>query len=516
MVYNFPLPTTSHLAYHNYIYSNTHPSLPQAASTARHSLRVALKAHKRLTPRERENNLQNVLAALNEYIPYLFAIHDGLSGKSSSSNNKRGDEGDVVDITQKEEIAVEWRPILSSNLALLRAGGSNGARVLRGQGIDFEIAFVIGTLAYVLSGLARVGVLRTLYASSTPSAEQRTAAVQNATKQLLQASAAHSLIARSHTSTEATQNIPQLNTAVQTALASLALGEATLLAVLKDDAYTFSCIQSRNPDDKEWMVRAPEIPKVRAVVFARLCLRAAEYAEQAAAGLGAAVSGKGRGEKSMLVKVDEDLIKYAQTTAKVARAKACRFFGIDAELSGKTGEGIAWMRAGKDALGIRRVEGEATGKGGTLSKLKKGWTDRRDERKLEKSNAESTVVHGGELGRGDDAGWEEEARVIEILESKWVKMNDTVITQVVPPSEPLLSNMPSGRDIHRPPGAYTPPSLDAAQLARMRAPPDEAEQELASLAVEDDSDDGVSPSSERVPPGTFPGTSSATAESDYF
>lgn len=425
MVYNFPLPTTSHLAFHNYLYSNTHPSLPQAASTARHSLRIALKTHKRLTPRERENNLQNVLNALNEYIPYLFAINDGLAGKPSKS----GDEGDAVDITQKEEIAVEWRPILSSSLARLKAGGNNGARALRGQGIDFEIAFVIGTLAYVLSGLARVGVLRTLYASSTPSAEQRTAAVQNATKQLLQASAAHSLIARSHTSTEATQNIPQLNTAVQTALASLALGEATLLAVLKDDAYTFSCIQSRNPDDKEWMVRAPEIPKVRAVVFARLCLRAAEYAEQAAAGFGAAVSGKGRGEKgTLVVKVDEDLIKYAQTTAKVARAKACRFFGIDAELSGKTGEGIAWVRGGKDVLGIRRAEGEATGKGSTLSKLKKGWTDRRDERKLEKSNAESTIVQGGELGRGDDAGWEEEGRVIEILESKWVKMNDTVRT----------------------------------------------------------------------------------------
>jgi hypothetical protein len=91
-----------------------------------------------------------------------------------------------------------------------------------------------------------------------------------------------------------------------------------------------------------------------------------------------------------------------------------------------------------------------------------------------------------------------------------------VITQVVPPSDPLLSNMPSGRDIHRPPGTYTPPSLDAAQLARMRAPPDETEQELANPAVEDDSDDGVSPSGERVPPGTFPGTRSATAESDYF
>ncbi|KAH8692028.1 pH-signaling protein PalC [Talaromyces proteolyticus] len=515
MVYNFPLPTTSHLAFHNYIYSNTHPSLPQAASTARHSLRIALKTHKRLSPRERENNLQNILNALNEYIPYLFAINDGLSGRSTSTKGGGGegneDEGEVVDITLKEEIVVEWRPILSSNLALLKAGGSTGTHAVRGQGIDFEIAFVIGTLGYVLSGLARVIVLRTLYTSLTPTAETRAAAMQNATRLLLQASAAHSLIARSHTSSEATQNIAQLNTGVQTALASLALAEATLLAVLKDDAYTFACIQSRNPDDKEWMVRSPEIPKVRALLFARLCVRGAEYADQAAAGFGSAAGARGG------VKIDEELMKYAQTAARAARAKAFRFFGVDAEMAGKTGEGIAWLRAGKGALGVKRaiVQGGEAGKGSTLSKLKKGWTDRRDERKLEKSNSESAVVQGGELGRGDDAGWEEEGRVIEMLETKWVKMNDTVIAQIIPPSEPLLSNLPSGRDIHSPPAPYTPPLLDEDQLIRMRAPPDEAEQQLSSLAIEDDSDEGVASSGERVP-GSFPGTRSATADSNYF
>lgn len=434
MVYNYNLPTTSHLSFQNYIYSNTHPSLPQTASTARHTLRIALKTHKRLSSRERESNLQTILHALNEYIPYLFAINDGLSGRGiKSGGGNAGSGGDEeVDITLKEEFVVEWRPVLSSLSAILQSassprgvGGSN-TRV-RGRGIDFEIAFVLGTLGYVLSALARVTVLRTLYASSTPSAEQRAAAVQNATKLLLQASAAHTLIATAHSFSDEDGNAhpPQLNTTVQTALASLALAEATLLAVLKDDAYTFACIQARNPNDKEWMVRAPQIPKVRALLFARLCVRSAEYAEQAVSGLGSAgASG------SSTTKIDEDLLKYVQTVAKVARAKACRFFAVDAELAGKVGEGIAWLRAGKGALGIKKAllpEGESAGKSGAFSKLKKGWSDRRDERRLEKSNSGSTVVvQGDELSRGDDAGWEEEGRVIDMLEVKWVKMNNTV------------------------------------------------------------------------------------------
>ncbi|OKL58704.1 pH-response regulator protein palC [Talaromyces atroroseus] len=542
MVYNYNLPTTSHLSFQNYLYSSTHPSLPQAASTARHALRIALKTHKRLSARERESHLQNILNALNEYIPYLFAINDGLSGRGIKSGGGAGEE--EVDITLKEEFIVEWRPVLSSLASILKSasvggggtksGGGGGNTRIRGRGIDFEIAFVIGTLGYVLSGLARVTLLRTLYASSTPTAEQRAAAVQNATKLLLQASSAHTLIATSHsTSDEAIAQdssssssnnnnnnnayaAPQLNTMVQTALASLALAEATLLAVLKDDAYTFTCIQARNPLDKEWMVRAPQIPKVRALLFARLCVRSAEYAEQAVSGLGSAGAGgrTGRGTTTNTTKVDEDLLKYVQTVAKVARAKACRFFAVDAELAGKVGEGIAWLRAGKGALGIKKAllpEGESAGKSGTFSKLKKGWADRRDERRLEKSNSGSmAVVQGDELSRGDDAGWEEESRVIDMLESKWVKMNNTINTQSIPASEPLLSNLPSGRDIHTAPPPYKPPSLDESELIRMRAPPDEADPAISSLAL-DDSDEDISPSDEKDPPGPR----SATTDSYY-
>jgi hypothetical protein len=442
MVYNFNLPTTSHLSFQNYIYSNTHPSLPQAASTARHALRIALKTHKRLSIRERESNLQVVLNALNEYIPYLFAINNGLSGRGIKPAG--GGEEEVVDITLKEEIIVEWRPVLVSSLSsLLKSAGAaatgagNGNNRLKGRGIDFEIAFVVGTLGYVLSDMARVAVLRVLYALTTPTAAQKAAAMQNATRLLLHACSAHTLLARSFTISEeaaTTQenNVPQLNTTVQTALASLGLAEATLLAVLKDDAYTFACIQARNPNDKEWMVHAPEIPKMRALILARLCVRSAEHAEQALSSLGSV--GANRSGTTAAAKIDEDLVKYVQSVIKVSRAKACRFFGIDAELSGKVGEAIAWLRAGKGALGIKRAlvpEGQsAAGKSGAFSKLKKGWSDRRDERRLEKSSSansgSSGVVHGDELSRGDDAGWEEEGRVIEMLEAKWVKMNNTV------------------------------------------------------------------------------------------
>lgn len=418
MVYNFCLPTTSHLSFQDYVTSSTHPSLPQSATITRHALRLALKTHKRLSPRERETHLQTVHNALLEYIPYLFTISRGLSGKPSTS------AGEVVDITLRDELEVEWRPQYGKKIP-----GKRITRV-RGRGIDFEIGFVLSTLGYVLAGLARTGIVRMIYSTATATTEQRTATVQNATRWLLQAYSVHTWLASSTTTSvnEGTEDtatssaFTELNATVQAALASLALAEATLLAILKDDAYTFACVQARNPHDKEWMVKAPEIPKVRASIFARLCVRSAEYAEQAAAGLTSA-SASAAGSK-----VDEDLVKYTQTLSKVSRARACRFLGIDAEMGGKTGEGIAWLRAARGLLGLRRTgdsssssPGAGSQGGSTLSRLRKGWAERREERKLEKSNPVT-----GELPRGDDAGCEEEGRVIEMLETKWTKINDTV------------------------------------------------------------------------------------------
>lgn len=452
MVYAFTLPTTSPLSFQSYISSSTHCSLPQAASTARHALRLALKTHKRLPRGPRQDaHLPTVLSALNEYIPYLFAISHGLAGRPvrddhptsavtdhgciSAENRRSGEE---IEITLRTEIESTWRPTLSSGgvSSLVSSGTVSGSKGLRprggsvaGRGIDFEIAFTLTTLGYVLSRLARVGVLDSLYASTTPTAEQRTAAVQTATKYLLQASSVHRLLASSPVFTAATTaTVPDLDATTQSALASLALAEATLLAVLKDDAYVAACIQSRNPNDKDWMVRAPEIPKVRALLFARLCVRAAEYAEQAAAGLGTVGSGSGKTGR-----VDEEVTRYAGVLGRVARARACRFFGADAELAGKVGEGIAWLRAARTPLGLRGGAGSSTGeqeagassaKGG-FSRLKREWAERREEKKIGK-DAGGSRGEKGPLEPGDDAGRAEEGRVITMLETKWVRMNDTV------------------------------------------------------------------------------------------
>lgn len=434
MVYAFTLPTTSHLSFQAFLSSSTHPSLPQAASTVRHALRIALKTHKRL-PRgpQQDAHLLTILNALNDYLPYLSALSHGLSGTAIGNTNNNSTE--EVEITLRAELESEWRATLSSSTSGLSLKGRPTTKTtttgstgrVKGHGIDFEIAFTLTTLGYVLSNLAHSTVVRTLYAPQTPTPEQRTTAVQTATKYLLQASAVHSYIS----TFQVTSVVPDIHPAAQTALSSLALAEATLLAVLKDDSYVATCIQSRNPNDKDWMIRAPEIPKVRAMLFARLCVRAAEYAEQATAGLGTV----GADEK---VGVEDDLLKYARVLGRVARARACRFFGVDAELAGKVGEGIAWLRAAKGALGLRSgpagvMDGSAKREKG-LSKLKREWTERREERKMEKDAGGRERGEKGELDPGDNAGREEEGRVIEMLESKWVRMNDTVSPTCLPQS----------------------------------------------------------------------------------
>lgn len=464
MVYAFELPSTGHLSFQTSLASTSHPSLPQAASTARHALRQALKIHKRL-PRgaQRDANLPSILTAITEYLPYLLTISKALNTTPLDPNSPVTS----VDLTLRSDIQPEWRPTLTANTAA-RALKHPAPRV-RGQGIDFEIAFVLTTMGYVLSQMAYSGVVRTLYNRTTPTQEQRTVAVQTATKHLLQASAVHTLLASMPPVTTyggGGSVLPDLDPATQNALSLLALAEATLLAVLKDDSYVAACIQSRNPNDKDWMVRAPEIPKVRAHLFARLCLRAAEYADQAGAGLG---SVRADGGKSG---IDEDLTRYVAVLGRVARARACRFFGVDAELAGKIGEGIAWLRAAKGALGVRGARPDETEtKSRGLSRLKQGWMERREERRMEKDAGSRDYHEKGELSPGDHAGREEEGRVIEMLETKWVRMNDTINTQLIPPSADLQANLPSGRDIHSPPGPYKIPTLDAEELAQMRAPP---------------------------------------------
>jgi hypothetical protein len=273
-------------------------------------------------------------------------------------------------------------------------------------------------------------------------------------------------------------------------LASLALADATLVVVSKDDPYSAAVAEDRDENNKDWMYKAPTIKKVRAHLFARICLAAAEHASQAC---GLLTAGK----------VDEDLVKYANDLRRTARGKAARFLAIDADLSDKTGEALAWLKGAKKELGFATELEDGKRKG--LRGLKQNWQERREDRKIEK---------GGEWGL--DAGRFEEGRIVEMLEAKWDKENSTMNVQAVPPFEPFLANMPSGREYHTP-QVYQPPTMDSSTLAQMRAPPDPAE--LAFRGDEEDSG-GEDSHGRSEPVGAFPGTANeygrnATSSSYY-
>ncbi|MCJ1249157.1 hypothetical protein MMC30_006380 [Trapelia coarctata] len=477
MPYAFHLPTTSALSYSLFLQSHSHPSLILTASVQRSVVRDALKKHKRLPLPLQASNLTTVLAALQEYLPYVLALDAGLSSKPVSDEE--------IDVILAKDVEVEWRPCLAAS-----SPGREVARV-KGRGLDYEVCFVLTSLAYTYTLLAR-SQLHTLYAHTTPSPDQRVTAITTATKYLLQANSVHGYLFIRALDAQLPSAAVDVASSTQSALASLALSEATLLAVLKDDSYPAVVAQDRNPNDRDWMVKAPDIPKVRAHLFARLCVGAAEHAGKAHAVLSSPAIAKGD-------RIDESVLKYAKDLQRTAKAKACRFFGIDAELGGKTGEAIAWLLVGKKELGFKVNEDEGAAKIKGLAKFKKDWTERKEDKKIEKG-----------VAWGSDAGLLEESRVIEWLEKKWNKENDLINSQRIPPLSSLLRIMPSGREIHSP-QPYKLPSLDAGIVARMRAPLDREAEASVSLG---DSDDSEKEDSSPVP-GSFPRTSS-NSEPTYF
>lgn len=350
-------------------------------------MRNVLKKHKRLTPQARTSNLSTVLSALEDYIPYLFALDAAICDRVV--------DGEEIEVGLLREIEVEWR----STLVATTPG--RAAPRIKGRGLDYEISFVLHTLASVHTLQARSELLL-LYRAVTPTYDQRNVIITIATKHLLQSNSILSYLASRSAETDASSAVVETLSQTQGGLAALALAEATLLAVLKDDPYPAVVAQDRNKNDKDWMIKPPEIPKVRAHLFARLCLAAAEHASKAEAML----SASGR--------IEEALTIYANDLSKVSRAKACRLFGINVELEGETGQGIAWLIGGKKQLGFRGPSDEGSKIKG-LAKFKKDWTEKKEDKKIEK---------GGEWG--SDAGRLEELRVIEMLEQKWNKMNDTV------------------------------------------------------------------------------------------
>lgn len=528
MPFPFELPTTSSVSFTDYYTSPTHPSLPLAATTSRGVLRDVLKKHKRLPPASQASNLPTVQSALNDYIPHLLALDAGLSSSSPT-----------ITVTPLKPLTTEWRATLT---APPHPGRDHPRTTL--PTLAAELAFALSTLAFAHSLHARAQLHALHLTTTTLSEPQRAAAIAAAMRAFLDAHAIHAhLVHRAATnptnptSASATPAAAETATTTQAALAELALAEATLIAVLKDDPYPPAVAEARSKASSDWMFKAPTLPKVRAHLFARLALCAGEHAGRASAGL--LQQGGAR--------VDEAVARYAGDLRRAARGKACRFLGVDAEAAGRTGEGIAWVRGARRELGVEGAEGEAGG--GLKARVRKGWAEKREDRRVER---------GADWGA--DAGRLEEGRVVEMLEGKWVRMNDTVgfflltlpprsfffrpcfrlrrsffwlLTishsffqvgvQPIPPVEPLLATIPSGREYHTP-KPYHPPELDPALLARMRAPPDDpadsgfAGNEDDSADDDDDEDDQRRRTSSGAGAvvGAFPGTSGEYAGSSNY
>ena len=397
MPYAFRLTTTSSLAFTHFLDCPSHPSLALTASVHRSVLRDALKKQKRLSPQAQTANLSHILSALQNYLPYLFALDAGLSDRCVCDEE--------IDAVLQKEIEVEWRPCLSSTIP------ARETPRVRGKGLDYELLFALTTLAYVYNLLAR-SQLHSIYLATTPlSSEQRVTAITTTTRHLLQANSIHNFLIPRASEASFPPSATDVSSSTQSALSFLALAEATLLAVAKDDPYAALVAQDRNSNDREWMIKAPEIPKVRAHLFARLSLAAAENANRAHSLLkvpGGDEKNKGRG-------ACDSIVDYSKDLAKTSRAKACRFFGIDAELRGKMGEAIAWLNGGLKELDIKPSSLSNASKAKAISKLKQHWVEKREDKKIEK---------GGEWG--SDAGRLEEGRVLQMLEKKWNKENDMV------------------------------------------------------------------------------------------
>ncbi|SZF04341.1 unnamed protein product [Blumeria hordei] len=436
MPFQFSLPTTSSFSFSQYFGSDSHPSLPLAASTYRAVLRDTLKKHKRLPPAEQSAHLSSVLTGLENYIPYLLAVDHGLSNGSVA--------GQPLDIVLKSTPCLEWRPTISNK----PLSGREVAR-LNLKSLEYEIYFVLSTLAYTHTLFSRAA-LYPLYSTSTSSLDhqQRMLAITTATKHLLTAGSIHEYLSTRSEKLPMPAPCIDISQASFKALASLALAEATLLAVFKDDPYPSVVSQDRNKSDKEWMIKSTEIPKVRAHLFARLCLAAAEHAANGLSLLNS-VSSNGQG------KVNPELLNYMDKLIKSSRAKSCRFLGIDAEISGQLGIAIAWLQAGLHQLG--HTPEDQLGKG--IGRIKRDWDGKREDRRMEKDTQ-----------WGADAGKIDERRVLDMLEKKWTKTNDTINVQKIPAIGPLISSMPSGREIHSI-KLYCPPKIETSELVALKAVP---------------------------------------------
>ena len=405
-------------------------------------VREVLKKQKRLTPRAQAANLPHVQSVLEEYLPFVVTLETGLKrtdggGESPPDGGPRESPTDELANSvviqrsgEEEEIEVEWRPTLTGRASI---PGRERSRV-KDDGIGYELGMVLLTIAYTYTSLAREMI-------SGETTTTTTTAIQTATKHLLRAASIHEAVADRCRRRRDSAPMMELTTAVQSALASIALAEATLLAVLKDDPYAAAVTKESDPNNREWMMRAPNLPRVRAHLLARLCMAAAESLDQAMASL--TTTGmiifipdrkkKKKKKKRKMDKIDGRLLEYVGGRRRCARAMTCRFLAIDAELRDQPGSAIGWLQTARIELGAngnddpsnsnlinRGNETNAVGKG-PIS----GWKHRRHLTPSFLSSSSSSSSSSS-IERHSDGGRGMELIIIQSLMIKWEKINDTV------------------------------------------------------------------------------------------
>ena len=453
MPFPFTLPTVSPVSFSTHYISLAYPSLPLACSTHRGILRDSLKSHKRLPAPAQGANIKHIISVTTEYLSYLQFLYKALQ------------LGDVSPIPTAPEIGTAWTPTLASTT---RFGVPSSRERARGRGLEYEIFWAYSTLAYAHSIQARVLLIGFLSPpSSSPSPET------SSTSQLLPQAINHVLTSASifnyllslpppknwqPGNEKNTLSLPHnISQPMLSSLASISLASATLLAVLKTDPYpTYLAITSntrKNDNDhaysKEYLYNPPNPPKgVKALLFSRLCVAASEHATKA------------QGAISDIIRagtVNEDYVRYIDELRRAAKARGCRFLGVDAEAQGRLGEGIAWIKLARETL-TGSVSASSSSTGEQEGKGKKTLASRMEKLRLSKSPPSPLSTfssHTAASGNGgglplhlDPCTVYSELQVIESLDAKWTKMNDKLIFEKVPPTNSLIAKIPGGREVH--------------------------------------------------------------------
>ncbi|TGZ83897.1 hypothetical protein EX30DRAFT_338494 [Ascodesmis nigricans] len=427
MPFSFTLPTTSPAQFKQHFTSPVFPAFPIILSKHRGTVRNLLRAHKRMPPSSQPSHLPQLLTALNRYLPLIAYFAASLHS------------GDILP-SDGPPLTTSWR----STLTTPPFHTARQRRITR-EGIEYELLFTLSTLAYVHTLLASSQLSSALQARWTQ--EQKQALLNTSVQHLLTAAGILNYAA-SLPRTPTTQPFPHdLSPQVFHALSDLSQAEAALIAVTKQDPYP-SLLAIEKTD--EFLYAPPPPPTgVRATLLSRICIAAAEHAESSHSLLSAVKAGKEEGE------LLPELLKYTKNLGRVAKAKACRFLGVDAEVSGRVGEGLGWLTLAKSML---------SGNGEPKSKREK-FEKLADAMRKERKESIS------------DAGKGEEAAVILKLEANWTNANDAVFFQGIEAAETLAARIPGPREVNKVP-KWEPEKVDHDVVETMRG-----------SVVEDDGED---------------------------